>query len=152
MKLHKSLIIIIVLLCAVSICFADGTKTWKFLEYGTYIVPEDFPDKFLEFPSRLLAEDDIANGKAVMRAIEHRIGTMSLLIVCYLTTETGYVLAIRTVSAIREDPAKRVICAYIDKQLLETGKPSFILTKTNEAPDFEKFKKDRELELSRVRI
>ena len=150
--MRKLFIVTIALLCAITICFADGTKAWKFLEYGTYIVPEDFPDKFLNFPSRILAEEDIANGKAVMRVIEHRIGTMSLLVVCYLTDETGYVLAIRTVSAIREDPAKRVICAYVDKQLLETGKPSFILTKTNKIPDFVKFKKGRELELGKVRI
>ena len=150
--MRKLFIITITLLCAISICFADGTKTWKFLGYGTYVVPEDFPDKFLDFPSRLLAEDDIANGKAVMRAIEHRIGAVSLIVVCYLTTETGQVLAIQTVSAIREDPAKSVVCTYVDKQLLKTGKPSFILTKTDETIDFEEFKKGREFELGKVRI
>jgi hypothetical protein len=142
----------IAILVAIGICFADGTKEWKFLEYGTYIVPEDFPDKFLDFSSRLLAEDDIAGGKAVMRAIEHRSGALSLLVICYLTTETGQVLVIKTASATGKDPTKQIICIYIDKQLFETGKPSFILTKTDETPDFGKFKKEREFELNRVRI
>ena len=150
--MRKLLIASIVFLCAVSICFADGTKEWKFLKYGTYIVPEDFPDKFLNFPSRLLAEEDIANGKAVMRAVEHRSGDLSLLVICYLTDEVGYILAIETISAIGKDPTKWASSIYIDKQLFDTGKPSFILTKTNEIPDFERFKKGRELELSKVRI
>ena len=148
----KLFIITITLLCAITICFADGTKEWKFLGYGTYIVPEDFPDKFLNFPSRLLVEGDIANGKAVMRAIEHRTGDLSLLVVCYLTDEVGYILAIETISAIGKDPTKWVSSIYIDKQLFDIGKPSFILVKVTGIPDFEKFQREREFELGKVRI
>lgn len=144
-------LLMMMVLLLVSSHSADGTKEWKFLGYGTYIVPEDFPDKFLDFPARLLAKEDIA-GKAVMGVAGHQseptsTGESLLVLVAYYSpNDVIYILAIKTISV------KSVECIYIDKQLLETGKPSLILTKTDGMPDFNKFKRERELEFRKVRI
>lgn len=141
----------IVILTAIGVCFADGTKDWKFLGHGTYTVPEDFPDKFLEFPSRLLAKESIA-GKATMGVAGHQSeptptgDTLLVLVAYYSPSDVIYVLAVKTISA------KSVICTYVDRQLFETGRPSFILTVSDEVPDFEKFKREREVEFGRVVI
>lgn len=155
--MRKLFIITITLLCAITICFADGTKSWKFLEYGIYIVPEDFPDKFLNFPSRYLGKDIIAN-KAVMGLVEHESEAtpdgdiLFILVACYSDSDIVHILAIQTVSAIGRDPKKWTSCSYVDEQLLKTGKPSFILTKADKKLDLEKFKRERELEFGKVAI
>lgn len=142
---------LVIVLITASICYSSETKDWKFLEYGTYMVPEDFPDKFLEFPARLLAKESIA-GKATMGVVGHQSeptsagDTLLVLVAYYSPNDVIYVLAIKTVSA------KSVTCTYIDRQLLETGKSSFILTKSDEMLDFGKFRKEREVEFGKVRI
>ena len=144
---------LVIVLITISICVAEGTKDWKFLEYGTYIVPEDFPDKFLEFPSLLLAEDEIANGRTVLRFIVHKVNAvLTVYTVCYLGDKTGLVVAVGTISIIEKDKMRQVACVYVDEQLLEAGKPSFILTKTDKKLDFEKFKREREFEFGKVKI
>jgi hypothetical protein len=116
-------------------------------------VPEDFPEKFLKFPSLLLAEDEIADGRTVLRLIVHKVSTvLTVHTVCYLGDKTGLVVAVGTISIVEKDKMRRVICVYVDEQLLETGKPSFILTKTDKKLDLEKFKKERELEFGKVAI
>jgi hypothetical protein len=143
----------LLVLFLVSAHSADGTKDWRFLGYGTYIVPEDFPDKFLEFPSLILAEDEIADGRAVLRLVVHKVSTaLTVHTVCYLGDKTGLVVVVGTISVIEKDKMRRAICMYVDEQLLKTGKPSFILTKTDKKLDFEKFKRERELELGKVGI
>lgn len=143
----------ILALCLVYSYAADGTKDWRFLEYGTYIVPEDFPDKFLEFPSLLLAEDEIANGRTVLRLIVHKVSTvLTVHTVCYLGDKIGFVLVVGTISVIEKDKMRQVVCVYVDEQLLKTGKPSFILTKTDKKLDIEKFKRERELEFGKAAI
>jgi len=151
----RLLIICLVLLCSfiftVRTCYTEGTKQFKFLDFGTYTVPEDFPDKFLEFPVRLLTKESIA-GRAIMGVVKYQSeptstgDTLLVLVAYYSPSAVIYVLAIKTVSV------RSVTSTYIDKQLLETGKPSFILTKTDELPDFKRFKEERELEFGKVVI
>ncbi len=140
---------LVIVLITISTCFAGETKDWRFLEYGTYTVPEDFPDKFLEFPAYLLTKESIVD-KAEIGVVGYQSEPTStgdalvVLVAYYSLSNTIYILAIKTVSV------RSVACIYVDKQLLETGKPSFILMKTSEMPDFAKFKRERELEFGKV--
>lgn len=145
--IKRLLSILLMLFCIVSFCFANSTKQFEFFDNGTYIVPEDFPDKFLGFSGRALGIDIFVEGRGGAFVVEHEFsgspGTILFVtVIVYAEKGAGLaILYIQTVTAVDGvGPEKWVTCEYADIALYETGKPSRILTKIDKLPSYEKFR------------
>lgn len=156
--LKKLFLVLTIILCIVTVGFAsEGTKTFKFLDYGTYTVPEDFPENFFNFPGNPLIVDELAEGRGIIVVVEHEFSgspgtTLFMTVAAYGDKKIGFcLLYAMTITAVDGvDPSKWVICEYYDKKLFETGEPSKNLIKVDEKLDFAKFRAQRVFALSAV--
>lgn len=162
--MRKSLFILcLVLLCSftfsVGTCYTGETKQFKFFDFGIYTVPEDFPDKFLNFRSRILAQADLVDDKVQMVMVEYTFGgspghLLIVRVVGYLThDQKPVIVCIKTIVAIDgvgED--KWAVVDYVDMQMFATGKSSQILTKVDKSPDLQKFINERITALKKLEV
>ena len=153
----KLFLILVMLLFAVGVSFAEGTQKFNLLDYAIYTTPEEFPVNFLNFPSHPLYIKQIANGKGVIGAVEHVFSGSPETVLCMIFTIYGdetYNLAILhvVVSTIIKgvDPKKWVTTEYYDRELYETGKPSRVLTKLDIKLDMKKFEVERIIALGKL--
>ena len=158
--LKRLLSVALIVLCSAAICLAGGTKQFKFLQYGTYTVPEEFPDNFVNMPSQVLYQESLANDRGVIAVVEHALKgapDTALFVTVTVYGDKDCRLAIlhvmTTTAKLNIDPEKWVTLEYYDKELFETGKPSRVLIPVgNTKLDFKKFRADRITALERQEI
>jgi hypothetical protein len=135
---NKILVVLAILLFGVAFAFAgSGMKTLVFGTH-TYSISEAAPD-FLKWTGRLVAATLISEPPdlCAMDAVEgiNADGTVRIVLVRLIESDSVYIVALMVAYTQKSG----VVEVYEDLGLIQTGKPSFVLTKVSKPSDIEIF-------------